>query len=162
MEGPGKSAEELKEEGNKAYLAKRFDEALRCYSAAIALSPTTSVLFSNRCAVYLAQNRPEEALADARESVRLDRHNAKGFLRLGKALYALGRYDDAIREGFDPAGLAQPDAKTRTEIEELRKKAAAAAPNRTEYEGRTFSYARGQRHAWPDQKEEEFKIRHGM
>ena len=156
-------AERLKEEGNAAFRAKKFDEAVRLYGAAIAASPApVSVYFSNRAAAFLLQNKLDEALADARESVRLDPSNSKGFLRVGKALYALGKYSEAIIDGFERALQAKPDEKTRQEAEDMMKKAKAAMPGLDEYKGKTFSYAHGKRHVWPDNRAEEMGIRNGQ
>jgi tetratricopeptide (TPR) repeat protein len=137
-------AEKLKELGNEAFRKKLFVDAIAHYSNAIALSPV-SIYFSNRAAVYLTVNKLDEALLDARESVRLDGKNAKGHLRVGKALYGLGKYGDAIIEGFEAALNCNPDEKTKGEIEVCWKKAQAALP-KDSYKGKTFAYAHGKRY----------------
>ncbi len=153
------NAESLKEKGNEAFRNKQFDAAIGHYSDAIKLAPS-SVLYSNRSAVFLTQNKLDEALWDAREAVLLDPKNVKGYLRIGKALYALGKYSDAIIEGFEPALGAEPDAKTKTEIEDCLKRAQAALP-KDGYKGKTFSYAHGTRYQWPDNRAEELGIKNG-
>lgn len=154
------SAESLKELGNEAFRKKNFQEAITHYTNAIALAPS-SVLFSNRAAVYLTQNKLDEALFDAREAVRLDRNNTKGYLRIGKALYGLGKYSDAIIEGLEPALETNPDEKTKLDIEDCLKRAKAALP-KDGYKGKTFAYAHGKRYQWPDNRAEEMGIRQGM
>ncbi len=156
-------AEKLKEQGNEAFRKKDFPEAIRLYSEAIALDKTCSVYFSNRAAVYLTVNKLDEALADAREAVHLDKKNAKGYLRIGKALYALGKYREAIIEGLEP-GMTLPlavDDKTKADFEDCMKRATAALP-KDEYKGKTFSYAHGKRHQWPDNRAEEMGIKTGQ
>jgi|JI10StandDraft_1071094.scaffolds.fasta_scaffold708665_1 stress-induced-phosphoprotein 1 len=155
------NADSLKELGNEAFRKKNFQEAIKHYTDAIALAPTNSVLFSNRAAVHLTMNLLDEALRDAREAVRLDRSNTKGLLRIGKALYALGKYSDAIIEGLEPALETKPDDKTKTEIEDCLKRAKAALPKEG-YKGKTFEYAHGKRYQWPDNRAEEMGIKQGM
>lgn len=41
------------EEGNRLFGEKKYDEAIACYSAAIALDPSFYVLYSNRSKSYL-------------------------------------------------------------------------------------------------------------
>jgi tetratricopeptide (TPR) repeat protein len=153
-------AEKLKEQGNEAFRKKDFPEAIRLYSGAIELDKTCSVYLSNRAAVYLTVNKLDEALADARESVRLDKKNAKGYLRIGKALYALGKYRESMIEGLEPGMALKVDDKTKAEFEECVKRATAALP-KDDYKGKSFSYAHGQRHQWPDNRAEEMGIRNG-
>jgi tetratricopeptide (TPR) repeat protein len=53
------------------------------------------VYFSNRSAAYLALGRLEDALADARETVRLNSEFAKGYVRMAQALEKLERVGEA-------------------------------------------------------------------
>jgi len=39
--------ESLKQAGNKAFQAKNFEEAIKCYNKAIELDPKNYILFSN-------------------------------------------------------------------------------------------------------------------
>ncbi len=178
-------ADKLKEQGNEAFRKKDFPAAIQHYSAAIALAPT-SLYFSNRAAVYLTVNKLDEALADSREAVRLDKGNAKvrlvvtgdpscvfsshlpstpskGYLRIGKALYALGKYREAIIEGLEPGMTLSltVDDKTKADFEDCMKRATAALP-KDDYKGKTFSYAHGKRHQWPDNRAEEMGIKNGQ
>ena len=46
------SADELKAQGNAAFSAKNFDEAIGFFTQGIAIDPSNHVLFSNRSACY--------------------------------------------------------------------------------------------------------------
>jgi tetratricopeptide (TPR) repeat protein len=57
----------LKDQGNKAFAAKRYDEAIDLFTQAIALDPSNHVLYSNRSAANAGKKMWTEALADAEE-----------------------------------------------------------------------------------------------
>ncbi|KAG9127154.1 Hsp90 cochaperone, partial [Ceratobasidium sp. 392] len=57
----------LKDQGNKAFAAKRYDEAIDLFTKAIALDPSNHVLYSNRSAAKAGKKLWDEALADAEE-----------------------------------------------------------------------------------------------
>ena len=83
-------AEEKKEEGNVYYKNKEYHEALVCYSRAIELCPDSTAYYGNRAACRMMMGSYDEALQDARESVRLDAALAKGYVRIAKCCLALG------------------------------------------------------------------------
>ncbi|KAM0934361.1 putative Heat shock chaperonin-binding, tetratricopeptide-like helical domain superfamily [Dioscorea sansibarensis] len=89
-------ADEAKAKGNAAFSAGRFDEAIAHFTAAIELSPTNHVLFSNRSAAYASLGRFADALSDAKKTVELKPDWSKGYSRLGAAHLGLGSFNDAI------------------------------------------------------------------
>lgn len=89
-------AEEQKKLGNDAFLAKKYDEAIGYYSAAISLQPSNAVFYSNRSACYASKSMWKQALEDAEICVAKDPKFVKGYYRYGLALMELKRFDDAI------------------------------------------------------------------
>lgn len=62
---------QLKDQGNKALSAGKFDESVRCYTEALALDPNNHVLFSNRSAAYAKKADYENALKDACQTIKI-------------------------------------------------------------------------------------------
>ena len=96
------SAHELKARGNAAFGARAYTEAAGIYTRALqqldadAVGREVAVIYSNRCAAYLAIGATHEALADARRSIEADPRFAKAWLRLGRAQLAVGEWEMAI------------------------------------------------------------------
>lgn len=89
-------ANDLKEQGNAAFQANKYDEAINFYSQAINIDPDNHVLYSNRSASYLKADQKSKALYDAEKCVALAPVWSKGYSRLGAAQQALRRFDKAI------------------------------------------------------------------
>ncbi|KAF9581830.1 Hsp90 cochaperone, partial [Lunasporangiospora selenospora] len=89
------SAEEYKAQGNKAFLAKDYENAIELFSKAIELDSTNHVLYSNRSACYASLRNYDQALEDGEKTVELKGDWAKGYGRKATALYGLGRYPEA-------------------------------------------------------------------
>lgn len=83
-------AEEKKAEGNAYYKVKDYRKALACYTRAIELCPDTVAYYGNRSACRMMMGMYQDALEDARESIRLDTGFAKGYVRVAKCCLALG------------------------------------------------------------------------
>lgn len=60
------------------------------FTQAIAIEPENQVLYSNRSAVYSAQNEYQKALEDAEKAVSIKPDWSKGHLRKGAAYRGLG------------------------------------------------------------------------
>ncbi len=107
---PQRSAQiaKLKDSGNAAFKAHRFNEAIRFYSLAIDMAlarppweaaalcrDETVILLCNRSAARFALNEFAESLADAEAVVELKKPWPKGHFRKCKALQAIGRLEEA-------------------------------------------------------------------
>ncbi|XP_037086026.1 dnaJ homolog subfamily C member 7-like [Pollicipes pollicipes] len=96
-----KLAEKKKDEGNLAYTAKKYTQALELYSQAIGLCPQSATYYNNRSACLLMMGQHRQALQQAREAVRLDPKYVKGLLRIAKCQVILGDVagsDSALKE----------------------------------------------------------------
>ena len=90
------TATELKDQGNKALQAEKYDEAIALYSKAIEMDGTNHVFYSNRTAAYTKKGDYENALKDAKKTVELKSDWGKGYSRLGATLCYLERYSEAL------------------------------------------------------------------
>lgn len=86
----------LKDKGNTALQANKFDEAIKYYTEAIGLDNKNHVLYSNRSAAYAKAGKYTQALEDAEKTVQLKPDWGKGYSRKGSALAYLGRIDESI------------------------------------------------------------------
>lgn len=120
-------ADKLKLEGNRHMAQKNYPQAIESYSEAILKNPTNALYYSNRAAAYSQANQAQRAVDDARRAVELDPAYAKGYSRLGLALYSIGdlkgslqAYEDGlIAEGSSPSeGMRRGYETVKKRIEE--------------------------------------------
>jgi len=90
-------AEDFKNQGNKAYSAGSFAEAIKLYGKAIENDRTNHVYWSNRSAAYAGQGNWAKALEDGAKCVELNKSWAKGYFRKGQAEMELKQYDLAVK-----------------------------------------------------------------
>ncbi|KAF7714752.1 Heat shock chaperonin-binding domain-containing protein [Penicillium ucsense] len=97
-------ADALKAEGNKAFSAKDYSTAVEKFTQAIVIEPENHILYSNRSAVYSAQNEYQKALEDADKAVTIKPDWSKGYLRRGAAYRGIGdllaahdAYEEALK-----------------------------------------------------------------
>lgn len=120
--------DELKAKGNAAFSAGRYAEAIEHFGAAIDLAPSNHVLYSNRSAAKAALRDFEGALGDAKKVTELEPSWAKGYSRLGAALFGLAKYDDSIaayKQGLDIDPTNAQLAQGLSEVEAAKRSAAA-------------------------------------
>ncbi|KAG2491432.1 hypothetical protein HYH03_010218 [Edaphochlamys debaryana] len=87
----------LKEDGNALFAKKAYDEAIGCYTRALALSPGHPLLLSNASACHLGLKQWAQALAAAEECLAADPGFAKAYGRKAAAQIGLIRPGDAER-----------------------------------------------------------------
>ena len=87
-------AEQLKDDGNKAFKKGDYRVAIQCYTEAIAISPN-EIFLSNRAASHLAMRSYREALEDSQKAIELNPKYLKAYKRMAKAQIALNAHDEA-------------------------------------------------------------------
>jgi stress-induced-phosphoprotein 1 len=109
-----------KEEGSKAWVEGNYSKALEGFSEAInhgGDKDFLKVIYSNRSAVYLKLNKPEDALKDGNKAIELDANWPKGYTRKGDALYQLKRFTDAYNAYNSGVRVAPNDAGLKEKAE---------------------------------------------
>lgn len=91
------SDKELKEQGNRLYSLRKYEDAINCYSKAIIKNPDVAHYFTNRALCYLKLIRWENACTDCRRALDIDPNIVKGHFFLGQALFEMGSLDEAIK-----------------------------------------------------------------
>lgn len=90
------SAVDLKEQGNKLFSVRKYDDAISCYTKAIVKNPSTATFFTNRALCYLRLKQWELAIQDCKRALELDRRLIKGHYFMGLALTETNHNEEAI------------------------------------------------------------------
>jgi tetratricopeptide (TPR) repeat protein len=80
------------------FMAEKWEKAVECYRAALALRPEAAEVYSSLGGALLSQGRTDEALFACQQAVRLDANYSMAHGNLGSTLGKLGRVDEAITE----------------------------------------------------------------
>jgi len=88
-------AASLRAQGNTAFQAKQYHQAIEFYTRSIDAAPGDARLYSNRSAAYGALHFDGHALADALMATTLQPAWPKGHFRLGVALIQCKKWVDA-------------------------------------------------------------------
>ncbi|ENN76454.1 hypothetical protein HUJ04_007261 [Dendroctonus ponderosae] len=91
------SDRELKEQGNRLYNLRKYDDAINLYSKAIIKNPDVAHYFTNRALCYLKLLKWENACTDCRRALDMDPNLVKGHFFLGQALFEVGSLDESIK-----------------------------------------------------------------
>jgi len=107
---------DAKANGDAAFRAKNYQEAVKQYTAAIAADAQNHALYSNRSAAHLKLGHNKAALEDAEKCIEMSPDFAKGYLRKGQALFKQEKFDEACgvyATGLekDPQNKALSDAR---------------------------------------------------
>uniref|UniRef100_A0A671RBI3 RING-type E3 ubiquitin transferase n=1 Tax=Sinocyclocheilus anshuiensis TaxID=1608454 RepID=A0A671RBI3_9TELE len=90
------SAQELKEQGNRLFLSRKYQEAATCYNKAINRNPSVAVYYTNRALCYVKLQQYDKALADCKHALELDSQSVKAHFFLGQCQLELENYEEAI------------------------------------------------------------------
>ncbi|XP_045127402.1 E3 ubiquitin-protein ligase CHIP-like [Portunus trituberculatus] len=88
---------ELKNRGNKLFSVRKFDEAIKCYTDAIAKKPSVAVYYTNRALCNLKLKRWELVCQDCRTALEIDPTLVKAQFFLGQALLEMDNFDESIK-----------------------------------------------------------------
>lgn len=90
---------QAKNSGNKAFIEKKYFDAIRFYTDGLELCKDVEVkieLLSNRAAAYISLGCYRVALIDATAVLQRDPGHIKGIYRNVRALWGLGRYEEGL------------------------------------------------------------------
>lgn len=91
------SDKELKDEGNKYFGLRQYEEAINCYTKAIIKNPVMPSYFTNRALCYLKLKHYDHCCDDCRKALELEPTHVKAHFFLGQALHEINHYDEAIK-----------------------------------------------------------------
>ncbi|CAN0312891.1 unnamed protein product, partial [Hapterophycus canaliculatus] len=124
-----KKAEEVKGEGNKLLLAKDYEGAEACYTAALDLSPSgpnSHVYLCNRAAALCYLGRNDDAVVDCQEAIDLNPSYAKAYTRLGYAYFQLEDFEAAVKAYEKSLEIEPGNAANAKSLRKARSKLAGA------------------------------------
>lgn len=101
------SATDLKEQGNRLFSARKYQDAASCYSKAILKSAQVPTFFTNRALCYLKMKQWELAIQDCKHALELDYNLVKGHFFQGQALLEMKSYDESISSLMKAHSLAK-------------------------------------------------------
>ena len=79
----------VKKSANDDFIDGKYEEAVQKYTLLLKnKNENNNLIYLNRCLSYLKLNRLDEALEDAKDSIKLKSDNAKAWGRLGSCLLA--------------------------------------------------------------------------
>jgi len=122
------AAEALKVQGNNAFAAARYEDAIGMYTDALGHAPRNAVLYANRALSLLKLHAHAEAEEDCDAALLLDPGFVKALLRRAQARHALEQFDAAL-DDLELALEKEPkNHGARQLMAECRRLKAAAAP----------------------------------
>lgn len=88
---------ELKEQGNQMFSARKYEDAINCYTKAIIKNPANATYFTNRALCHLKMKHWEQSCLDCRRALDIDQNLIKAHFFLGQSLMELEFYDESIK-----------------------------------------------------------------
>jgi len=107
--GGGASPADLKDKGNKLYAQRKYDEAIECYSGAIAKNSTVPTYFTNRALCHLKKSQWDKVIKDCKRALDLDPNLVKAHFFMGQALQELDSMDECVACLQRASDLARDD-----------------------------------------------------
>lgn len=132
-------AQENKTKGNVAFSAGQYMEAVKYFTQAIKHNPKDHVFYSNRSACYASLDKYKEASADALQCTTIAPGWAKGYSRLGLALFKLKEYKKALKAYETGVSIDPSNTQLLEGISEIRRTEAAEAARDEDGESEDYS-----------------------
>jgi len=101
------TASDLKEQGNRLFASRNYDDAIGCYTKAIIKNPGSSTFYTNRALCYLKQKKWPQAITDCQHAIEIDGKSVKGHFFLAQAYLEHQLYDEAIANFTQAQELAK-------------------------------------------------------
>ncbi|KAL3805332.1 hypothetical protein HJC23_009039 [Cyclotella cryptica] len=134
-------AEAKKELGNKAFAANDYDEAIKHYTAAIAIDSKNCVYYSNRSACYGGKKDWASAAADAKECIKVNPTFIKGYYRLASAQSELQEFDAALATIKQGLAIEPDNTQLQKQLRLIKAKRSTAKRSETQPERTAASSA---------------------
>lgn len=115
-------AEAKKELGNKAFAAKEYDEAIKHYTAAIAIDSKNCVYFSNRSACYGGKKEWASAAKDAKECIKVNPSFIKGYYRLANAQSEQNEFEPALATVKQGLAIESDNPQLQKQLRQIKAK----------------------------------------
>ncbi|GAU89022.1 hypothetical protein RvY_01621 [Ramazzottius varieornatus] len=90
------TSEHLRKRGNELHDARRFSEAVDCYTKAITKDPSVAAYYTNRALCYLRMQRWDLVCKDCSSAIERDASCLKAYYFMGVAMMERGNYDEAV------------------------------------------------------------------
>jgi len=107
-----KTASELFNEANSAFIDEEYDQALELYTKAIESDCTQPEYFLKRCIAYQKVNKYKESINDADMAIKISQGNqkiaSKAYLRKGISEFESELYNEA-KSDFEVANTLIPN-----------------------------------------------------
>ncbi|KRX04562.1 DnaJ domain [Pseudocohnilembus persalinus] len=95
-------ADNLKNKGNEALKAKKWQEAINFYEQALKIDPENgcynAIIYANMGLVFMKQEKLNEALSCLNKSIKQNKNYWKGYLRRGEIYNKQGKYEQAVAD----------------------------------------------------------------
>ncbi|KAL2915985.1 Palmitoyl-protein thioesterase 1 [Polyrhizophydium stewartii] len=111
----------IKNEANKLFAAKHFEEAIEKYTLAISYNPKIAAYYANRAFAYIKQELYAAAIADATDAINIDPTYVKGYYRRAVGNMALGKLKEAIKDLRAVCKASPQDRDARTKLSQCEK-----------------------------------------
>ncbi|XP_028401862.1 mitochondrial import receptor subunit TOM70-like [Dendronephthya gigantea] len=100
---PKEEAQKSKLKGNELFKAKKYEEAIECYSSAISICPKENkadlaIYFQNRAAAHEQLKNYDDVISDCKQALQYNKKYTKAYLRRAKAYEMLDQKQNCLQD----------------------------------------------------------------